>query len=263
MRAEKKLLSNQKVVVTRAKKQALFLIESIEAHGAQVITFPVIEIRPRDTFEDPGPFAEFHFAVFTSANAVTAFAAGLNAHGRHIAQLRQVPCICAIGPGTTSALAKVGLDWNLKGQESIAESMLHSMRIVAGDLRGKRILLPRGNIARPFLRDELAASGAVVTAPIVYDTVPTNPSETARDALVAAQPDLVIFTSSSTAENFHKILGPARIARLNCAFASIGPQTTATAKRLGMPIAIEPARHDIPSLVDAICNWASAENKNN
>jgi uroporphyrinogen III methyltransferase/synthase len=73
-------------------------------------------------------------------------------------------------------------------------------------------------------------------------------------------PDLVTFTSSSTVSNFCDALGEERVAavRDEAAFASIGPVTSKTARERGFTVAVEPAQHDIPSLVHAIRGWNAA-----
>src|SRR5690606_34692181 len=133
-------------------------------------------------------------------------------------------------------------------------SMLDALRIAAPPLSGKRFLLPRADIARGFLPDALRDEGADVTELVVYRTVMPEVDEGRLDAVTSRAPDLVVFTSSSTASNFHALLGADRMETLkrSAEFVSIGPITTRTAEELGMPIAIEPAQHDIPSLVAAI-----------
>jgi uroporphyrinogen III methyltransferase/synthase len=83
--------------------------------------------------------------------------------------------------------------------------------------------------------------------------MPVVPEETVS-AMLAAAPELVVFTSSSTARNFATILGDVRLEALkgSVKFASIGPITTETAKALGMTVSIEPEEHEIPALVHAI-----------
>jgi uroporphyrinogen III methyltransferase/synthase len=61
--------------------------------------------------------------------------------------------------------------------------------------------------------------------------------------------DLITFTSSSTVENF-QALGLPWPAGMQV--ASIGPVTSATARDLGLTVALEARRHDIPGLVEAI-----------
>ena len=50
-----------------------------------------------------------------------------------------------------------------------AEAVVEALR-ATGDLSGKRFLLPRADIARELLADELRKSGAEVTEVIAYRT---------------------------------------------------------------------------------------------
>ena len=100
--------------------------------------------------------------------------------------------------------------------------------------------------------------GAVVMEAVVYRTVVPEVSKEALESLIACEPDIVTFTSSSTARNFCNILGQENLERLSesAAFASIGPQTTKTAGKLGLEILVEAAHHDVPGLVNVLREWA-------
>ena len=62
--------------------------------------------------------------------------------------------------------------------------------------------------------------------------------------------DDVTVTSSSTVRNFADAIGERfpREARV----VSIGPQTSATARELGIEVHVEAERHDVDGLVDAL-----------
>jgi uroporphyrinogen III methyltransferase/synthase len=72
--------------------------------------------------------------------------------------------------------------------------------------------------------------------------------------LLTPPPDLIIFTSSSTATNFAKLAGENEVAELlrAVAIASIGPITSETIRKLGLPVTIEAKQSTIPGLVRAI-----------
>lgn len=249
----KQPLAGRAIVVTRSEEQGGALAAELAALGASVVEFPVIAIRPA-TPEHPLPApAEVDWLILTSVNGVNHFARALDATGRAIADYRAVD-ICAIGPATAAALRAHGMPVSLTPKRYIAESIVEAFARLEGGIAGKRFLLPRGNLARPELPDALRAAGAEAVEAVVYDTVPADPGADAVTAMLAARPDLVVFTSSSTARNFAGILGEARLTDLkaHAAFASIGPITTETAEKLGMAVGIEPEVHDIPALVHAI-----------
>ena len=66
------------------------------------------------------------------------------------------------------------------------------------------------------------------------------------------RPDWIAFTSSSTVENFHALFGAERLKGVRV--ASIGPITSATARKLGIEVAVEAADHTAEGLVEAILN---------
>ncbi len=246
-----KPLTGKTIVVTRARDQAEKLAAALEVVGAHVIEFPTIEIEPIAARFDVGSLAGFDWAVFTSVNTVRCFAMVLERAG--VAFDLQGAKVCAVGPATQQAIEERGVQVDLIADEYIAEGVLAALEETEDGLDGQRILVPHGELARDLLPDALRAQGADVAEPIVYRTVCPEVPEEEKDALVAARPDIVTFTSASTARHYVQILGPNRIQALGeVVYASIGPQTTQAAEAAGLTISIEPAQHDVPGLVEAI-----------
>lgn len=251
-------LTGKKVVVTRAREQAGKLATALEDLGARVIEFPTIEIEPIAARFDVGSLAGFDWAVFTSANAVRCFAMVLEREG--VLFDLQGAKVCAVGPATRHAVEERGLQVDLVPEEYIAEGVLAAFEQTEHGIAGQRILVPHGELARDLLPDALRAQGADVAEPIVYRTVCPDITVEEKDALVAARPDIVTFTSASTARHYVQILGAARIEALGeVAYASIGPQTTQAAEAAGLKISVEPDRHDVPGLVEAIERYEARE----
>ena len=128
----------------------------------------------------------------------------------------------------------------------------------AGNLKGARVLLPRADIAREVLADQLRDAGAEVTEVAAYRTMLGG---TERDAdqdiyrmLLDRQIDAITFTSASTVKNFAKIFGEEQAADLlrTTVVASIGPVTAEAAQQLGIKTTVMPERYTIPDLVDAL-----------
>jgi uroporphyrinogen III methyltransferase/synthase len=94
--------------------------------------------------------------------------------------------------------------------------------------------------------------GGIVDEAFAYRTVPERDDSVARRRLEEEGADLITFTSSSTVENF-MALGIPWPAGMQV--ASIGPITSQTARDLGLKVALEARRHDIPGLVDAISKF--------
>jgi uroporphyrinogen III methyltransferase/synthase len=243
-------LSGRRVVITRARAQAGALAEKLCALGAQVIEFPTIEIRPA---ADYGPLdcaianlARYDWLVFTSANGVHFFLERLD---RSAADLRSLRArICAIGPATRKAVEDLHLKVDLMGKEYVAESLLEAF--APYDLAGARVLLPRAAVARDLVPAELARRGAQVDVVEAYRTVaPEGARERAAD-IFARKPDWITFTSSSTVNNFVDAAG-AEVLR-GVKVASIGPVTSAAARRRGIEVAAEASEFTVDGLIAAL-----------
>ena len=157
-------LFGRRIVVTRSREQAAELVEMLEERGADAIQAPTIRIAPPD---DPEALdracamaGSYDWIVFTSANAVDAFMRRLLALG-DIRDLKGVR-ICAIGPSTAERVSRHGIRIDLMPEESRAEAVIDAFKL-AGDLTDQRILLPRADIAREVIADELRAAHADVT----------------------------------------------------------------------------------------------------
>jgi len=144
-------------------------------------------------------------------------------------------------------------------QRFVAEAVVRALA-ARGDLRGKRVLLPRAREARDALPEGLRAHGAVVDVIPVYDTV-REPGDGAALAaeLRAARIDAVTFTSSSTVRHFVDLVGREAAACGSFAAAVIGPVTAATARELGVPVAVEAEEYTVPGLVDAVARYFQRE----
>ncbi len=250
---ESRPLFGRRIVVTRARAQASDLVRQLQELGADIFEFPTIAIEPPTQVESFDYVGNYDWIVLTSVNGVEMLFERLDELGQDARDLAGVR-LCVIGSATAEAVKKRFLRVDLMPEKYVAEELMAALHEHEPDLEGKRFLLPRADIARSFLPNELRKRGAEVTELVAYRTVVPRTSETLSERLMAYRPALVTFTSSSTARNFHEILGPARVEQLKgtATFGAIGPITAETANSLAMPVTIEPATHDIPSFVDAI-----------
>jgi len=247
-------LFGSRIVVTRAREQAGTLVAGLRALGADVIELPTIEIVPAP---DYGPLdraiaelAVYDWLIFTSANGVRYFLERLDRSRQDLRALRAR--ICAIGDATKTAVEKLHLKVDLIGEEYVAESLVEAFQDI--DLAGKRMLLPRAAVARDLLPRKLRERGACVDVVEAYRTViPEAAAKRAGEIFGASRkPDWITFTSSSTAQNFVQIAG--REALEGVKVASIGPVTTASAKKLGVEVTTQAAVYTSDGLIHAILN---------
>ena len=249
-------LAGRRIAITRPREQAADLASRLEALGARVIALPAIAIEPVDDLSQLdvalGELATYDWIVFTSANGVRAFARRLRANAldwtaRHRAR------IAAIGPATAAALQVVGVSADLVPPEYIAEKLADAL----GNVAGQRILLPRADIARETLRDELRLRGADVDEIAAYRTVAQPlPPELLERALGGERVDAITLTSSSTVRSLIESLrasgyDPLR-ALAGVALACIGPITAATLREYGLEPGLVAREYTIAGLVAAL-----------
>ncbi|MCC7417611.1 MAG: uroporphyrinogen-III C-methyltransferase [Acidobacteria bacterium] len=253
-------LFGKRVLVTRARDQAAGFVQAIEAAGGEAIEAPMIRILPPDEY---GPLDEacaragsFEWIVFASRNAVDAFLERLLASPQDVRALAGVR-LCAVGAATAARLAERGLKADLVPPEYRAESIAQAL----GSVQGRRILLPRADIGREALADDLRRGGAQVVEVVAYRTGVAEPGREDEpdiyQMLLDGRIDVVTFTSPSAVRNFARVVGaePAADLLRPTVVAAIGPVTADAAAQFGITAAIVPAQHTVPALVDAIVGY--------
>ncbi|MBX6340915.1 MAG: uroporphyrinogen-III synthase, partial [Thermomicrobiaceae bacterium] len=243
----------------RARGQADSLSDLLHAAGATPVPLPAIEIVPP---ADLGPLdaaardlERYDWVVFTSANGVDALVARLDALGRG-ADAFSHSRIAAIGAATAERLRAHGLRADLVPPRYVAEEVLAAL--VAHGVAGRRVLLPRAEVARDILPAGLRAAGAEVDVVVAYRTRQPAPDPEALRLLEAGAIDVVTLTSSSTARNLVALLG-GRVDLVNRAFvACIGPITADTARECGLRVDLVAEEYSIPGLVAALASALGA-----
>ena len=256
-------LFGKRILITRPREQAAEFVHQLEALGAQPIEAPMISIAPP---ADWGPLdevcrrgGEFDWIVFSSGHAVDAFMTRLLASPLDLRSLNGTR-LCTVGPATGERLARFGLKVDLIPAESRAEAVVHAIA-EAGPVSGQKVLLPRGDIGREVIGDELRKRGADVTEVIAYRTVSLDfERDGAPDIyrmLLDRNIDVVTFTSPSAVRNFVELLGPEPAADLlqSTVVASIGPVTAEAATQYKIHSTIVPPQYTIAALVDAIRSY--------
>ncbi|AFQ43226.1 uroporphyrinogen-III C-methyltransferase [Desulfosporosinus meridiei] len=251
---EKKPLFGQRIVVTRARHQASVLTQEIEALGGEAWEFPTIDIAPPTDnaalINAIKNLREFQWLIFTSVNGVEAFFDELSIQERDVRELIGVE-IVAIGPATQASLEKRGLRAAYVPEEYKAEKIVEGL--TSRVAKGQKVLLARAEEARDVLPVSLKAMGVEVSDVPVYKTVLGGANSGELKRMLAEQEiHKVTFTSSSTVRNFMELLD-GEISLLNGVLLySIGPITSATARKLGLTIYKEAKEYTIPGLVNAL-----------
>jgi uroporphyrinogen III methyltransferase / synthase len=140
-------------------------------------------------------------------------------------------------------------------REFRAEALIEEL--AAGELAGRRVLIPRARVAREILPEKLHELGAEVVVPPAYESAPSlEGGEELASRLEAGEVDCVTFTASSTVENFVGAFGGEEAWRLlaRTRVACIGPITADTARGFGIRVDAEAREYTIPGLVEAVAD---------
>jgi uroporphyrinogen-III synthase len=195
-------MQSRAVVITRPQAQALALAARVAASGRRVELLPLLEIAPlADTAALIAALADlerYAMVAFVSPNAIDAALA-------HIAHWPPSVTLAVLGEGSRIALAAHGITPEnativspRDAAHSDSEHLLATLDLEA--LRGRRVLIVRGDSGRELLADGLRAAGIEVVPVAAYRrTVPVLTPELGAtlQRLLAQEHDWIVTSSEA------------------------------------------------------------------
>ncbi|MGA3164421.1 MAG: uroporphyrinogen-III synthase [Verrucomicrobiota bacterium] len=254
---QNRLLSGQRIVVTRAREQAGDFSQKLTELGADVLQIPVIKIvqptRKRDIVDALLGLNAYDWLVFTSANGVTAFFDFFFKRFRDLRDIGGVR-IAAVGPATAAKLRELHLQVDLTPDEFTGKKIAGALAKFES-IENLKICLLRAEDANPDLPRALEELGAIVDDIAVYKTVAeTEDPAGASAALLENGADWITFTSGSAVEHFHARFDLAKLLKKfpQLKLASIGPETSKAIRALKIEPALEAKTHTTDGLIAAL-----------
>jgi len=256
-------LFGKRVLITRAEHQTKELSRLLLERGAVPVEMPVIKISPPGSWRQLDGaiqnLKKYDWIIFTSVNAVYIFWKRLAAKkldARHFNGIK----IAAIGPATAEVLGVRGLRPDYIPRTYTSQGLLAGLK--KQDIAGRRILLPRADIAGNELNDGLVNLGAKVHQVTAYSTsTVTRPATQAKQMLLNGEIDVITFTSASTVSSLLQILGRNQAVMRKAKLACIGPNTADTLTEKGLKPIVVARQHTMDGLVMAIEQYFSGKGK--
>ena len=250
-------LSGRRIAVTRAREQASELAAKLGALGAEVVELPLITVSKeidKHTLHDVlSELGGYDWIVFTSANGVRFF---FEEFYRIYDDVRSLGLLrfASIGDTTSQAIVQQHIKVECQPKEATAEALADEL-IATGSLDSAKLLVITGNLNRETLTKKLEDARANIDRLQVYKTEKTDlKGDPAAEDFRAKGADAILFASSSAVQSFADQaaalkLGPDAKRPLA---GSIGPQTSETMKKVGMPIDFEAKTPNLDALVEAL-----------
>jgi uroporphyrinogen-III synthase len=205
-----------KVLVTRPAAQAAEWVARLGEHGIAALALPLIEIvdpvEPAEVSEAWRGLAGQALVVFVSPNAAERFFAARPA----AMAWPEGPIVASPGPGTTQALAALGVPRDRIVAPAVDAPQFDSealwQQLAGREWSGRSVTIVRGDGGRHWLAETLTAQGAAVRFVGAYRRVAPTLDAAARAMLreAIAQPAAHLwFFSSSEAIAHLIVLAPA------------------------------------------------------
>ena len=229
----KKPLSGKSVLMTGTKAMGSRLTPLLREEGAEVLEFSLV--MTKKLIEEPlvqavERISEYTWAVFTSANGVHFFFDYLKQNRTDIRSLHGLK-FAVIGAGTARALEERGIMYEYLPTAYSSKDMAEQM--IPHLTKDDKVLLLRAKEASKELPDALGEAGIDYTAVALYETVYDERKGEELNRIIQFA-DYITFASSSAVKAFMKMVKNPEDIYGKC--ISIGPVTTKTADKLGLPI---------------------------
>lgn len=242
-------LAGKRILMTGTRSMARKLGAEITEAGGEPVALSLIETVPRDDSsftEAVRQIKKYNWAVFTSENGVELFfkqLATLHMDARELLHLK----FAVIGSGSFRALEAHHIYADFV--PSRYTSSVFAREWVPGLNKEDRVLLLRAREAGEDLPQALKESGIFYTDAAVYET---RTDMRRKDELnrILGDVDYITVASGSAARALAAMISPDT--DLGRKVVSIGPVTTKTCKKLGIPVETEAENDTALGLVQAI-----------
>ena len=248
-------LFGRNIVVTRDTAGNADFAEKIVTRGANPVQFETFKILPltdsSDFLRTLAEFSDYDWIIFTSGNGVTIFFDAMEHLGKDTRVFASAK-IAAIGDRTADKLALYGIKADFV--PSVFTSGEFGKQLLGfTNLRGKKVLLLRSEIASNELIELLEKGGAIVNDVAIYTAVTKKgDSDWLLEKINRGEIDWLTFASPSSVNGFFEQIDAEAVRRGNVNIASIGPVTSRELESHGIRVDVTADEHTLEGLLAAI-----------
>lgn len=249
-------LHNRTVLNPRGKESARGFSKVVKKYGGVPVEVPLLSFKAAELSKEEKKVIEnihtYDWIIFTSNIAVETFLSF------YAEERTQLPYVAAIGKKTAQVLEKKGIKVDFIPAEFVAESFV--TEFASRIEKGTKVFIPKGNLARDYIAEQLKKLGAIVDEMIIYDTYfPRESKEHLARLLSDHKLDIISFTSPSTVDHFMEVVEShgLRDQIQSCIIACIGPVAKKRAESLGLTVHVVPDVYTVDEMIKHIAEYIS------
>ncbi|MBM7584856.1 uroporphyrinogen-III synthase [Bacillus pakistanensis] len=253
-------LEGKEILITRGEQEAEGMSELVKQYGGIPHIVPLLAFRFYEDHKQTdyiNQLPEYEWIIFTSKNTVRFFVSLLKEKEVTFSTMK---CkIGAVGDKTGELLRSFGYTPDFIPDSFTAEDFAE--QFLNEGKRPKKVLIPKGNLARNILASSLREYGISCDEWILYENYfPQKNQEKLKQLLLINELDAVTFTSSSAIHHFIKTVEKNNLKRIieHPIYACIGPVAKETAESYGLKVEIVPERYTMEDLVEALAQYFHA-----
>lgn len=237
-------LSGKKVLVTRDRKQSKEFTEKLLKEGAAVEELSLLEIEECCPKIEKKFLEKFGAILFNSPNGVRAFM-------EQVEDLRILGTlkIGVVGAKTAEVLKSYKILPDFMPEKYMVSQL--SKEVVNFTKDGDSILVVTSDISPCECEEWSEVYNRTFEKLVAYKTIKLK-REKSEIMDVLNRVDYITFLSSSTVEAFYDSIDGEVSNILDKKFVSIGPVTSETMKRLGIPVSLEAKVYDTDGIIDIL-----------
>ena len=237
-----------KTILLTGTSKTTTIVENIAALGGHAIVAPLIETCERLDSKDPellNRAKQYDWLIFTSQNAVEAFASKMLRHQLNADHFQGK--IASIGTKTTTALENLGFQVSFMPSVFSADVFVKEFPSIAGD--HPSCLFIRGEKAKSTLKEGLPFNLKEWT---VYETVERHDQTSAIINCIHRNEDVtVIFASPSAVDVYAKSVA-VHVGWQATRVAAIGHITEAALEQYGATVDIMPSVYTMQAVIEEL-----------